>query len=179
MLSIVSLDNIARPRAGDHAIEAALTKWAIVALGALLVAVTLFPWFSVHNDDGSAQMTGWGGWTTTGHIDASLRPLPLALLVYLTAGVMIYGALRGAFGVAVVGAMATFVAGLLPFMLKPAVDRTCRAVARWPSRSQRHRNWSSPSQSSRRSSAGSASPAVSCARRRGPKNRPPKLMTRD
>ncbi|MDT5127423.1 MAG: hypothetical protein QOH54_3067 [Mycobacterium sp.] len=123
MLSIVSLDNIARPRAGDHAIEAALTKWAIVALGALLVAATLFPWFSVHNDDGSAQMTGWGGWTTTGHIDASLRPLPLDLLVYLTAGVMIYGALRGAFGVAVVGAMATFVAGLLPFMLKPAVDR--------------------------------------------------------
>jgi hypothetical protein len=123
MLSIVSLDNIARPRAGDHAIEAALTKWAIVALGALLVAVTFFPWFSVHNDDGSAQMTGWGGWTTTGHIDASLRPLPLALLVYLTACVMIHGALRGAFGVAVVGAMATFVAGLLPFMLKPAVDR--------------------------------------------------------
>jgi len=123
MLSIVSLDNIARTLPGDHTIEAALTKWGITALGALLVAVTLFPWFSAHNDYGSAQMTGWGGWTTTGEIDASLRPLPLALLVYLPAGVMIYGALRGAFGAAVVGAMATFVAGLLPFMLKPAVDR--------------------------------------------------------
>jgi hypothetical protein len=123
MLSIVSLDNIARTLPGNHTIEAALTKWGITALGALLVAVTLFPWFSAHNDYGSAQMTGWGAWTATGEIDASLRPLPLALLVYLPAGVMIYGALRGAFGAAVVGAMATFVAGLLPFMLKPAVDR--------------------------------------------------------
>jgi hypothetical protein len=123
MLSIVSLDNIARTLPGNHTIEAALTKWAITALGALLVAVTLFPWFSAHNDYGSAQMTGWDAWTTTGEIDASLRPVPLALLVYLPAGVMIYGALRGAFGAAVVGAMATFVAGLLPFMLKPAVDR--------------------------------------------------------
>jgi hypothetical protein len=123
MLSIVSLDNIARALPGDHTIEAALTKWGITALGALLVAVTLFPWFSAHNDYGSARMTGWGVWTTTGEIDASLRPLPLALLVYLPAGVMVYGALRGAFGAAVVGAMATFVAGLLPFMLKPAVDR--------------------------------------------------------
>ncbi|MDT5104932.1 MAG: hypothetical protein QOI25_2445 [Mycobacterium sp.] len=123
MLSIVSLDNIARALPGDHTIEAALTKWGITALAALLVAVTLLPWFSAHNDYGSAQMTGWGAWTTTGEIDASLRPLPLALLVYLPAGVMIYGALRGAFGAAVVGAMATFVAGLLPFMLKPAVDR--------------------------------------------------------
>jgi hypothetical protein len=123
MLSIVSLDNIARALPGDHTIEAALTKWGITSLGALLVAVTLFPWFSAHNDYGSAQMTGWGVWTTTGEIDASLRPLPLALLVYLPAGVMVYGALRGAFGAAVVGAMAIFVAGLLPFMLKPAVDR--------------------------------------------------------
>ena len=49
-------------------------------------------------------MTGWGVWTTTGEIDASLRPLPLALLVYLPAGVMVYGALRGAFGAAPLGA---------------------------------------------------------------------------
>jgi hypothetical protein len=123
MLSIVSLDNIARPRPGDHTIEAAITKWAIAALGALLVAVTLLPWYSAHNDGGSAQMAGWGVWTTTGEIDASLRPMPLALLVYLPTGVMVYGALRGAFGIAVIGAMATFVAGLLPFMLEPAVDR--------------------------------------------------------
>jgi hypothetical protein len=68
-------------------------------------------------------MSGWGAWTTTGEVDAGFRPMPLAVLVYLPAGVMIFGALRGAFGAAVFGAMATFVAGLLPFMLKPAVDR--------------------------------------------------------
>jgi hypothetical protein len=168
MLSIVSLDNIARALPGDHTIEAALTKWGITALAALLVAVTLLPWFSAHNDYGSAQMTGWGAWTTTGEIDASLRPLPLALLVYLPAGVMIYGALRGAFGAAVVGAMATFVAGLLPFMLKPAVDRHVPAAARWPSTSRRHPSWSSPSHCWRRSSAGSATPAASYAPHHGP-----------
>lgn len=104
-------------------LEAAITKWTIAGLGALLVAVTLFPWFTARNDGGSAQMAGWGAWTTTGDIDASLRPLPLAVLVYLTAVVMVYGALRGAFGVAVVGAMATFASGILPFMLMPLVDR--------------------------------------------------------
>jgi hypothetical protein len=107
----------------EAGLEAALTKWAIAALGALLVAVTLFPWFSARADGGSAQMAGWGAWTTTGEVDASLRPMPLALLVYLAAGVMIYGALRGAFGAAVVGATATFAAGILPFMLMPAINR--------------------------------------------------------
>jgi hypothetical protein len=104
-------------------LEAAITKWTIAGLGALLVAVTAFPWFSARNDGGSAHMSGWGGWTTTGDIDASLQPMPLALLVYLTAGAMVYGALRSAFGVSVVGAMASFAAGLLPFMLMPLVDR--------------------------------------------------------
>ena len=104
-------------------LEAAITKWTIAGLGALLVAVTAFPWFSARNDGGSAHMAGWGAWTATGDIDASLQPMPLALLVYLTAGAMVYGALRGAFGVAVVGAMASFAAGLLPFMLMPLVDR--------------------------------------------------------
>jgi hypothetical protein len=47
----------------------------------------------------------------------------LALLVYLTAGVMIYGGVRGSFGIAVVGAMATFAVAILPVMLVPAVDR--------------------------------------------------------
>lgn len=107
----------------DTGLEATITKWTIAGLGALLFAVTFFPWFSARNDGGSAHMAGWGAWTTTGDIDASLRPIPLALLVYLTAGVMAYGALRGAFGVAVVGAMATFAAGLLPFMLMPLVNR--------------------------------------------------------
>lgn len=68
-------------------------------------------------------MAGWGSWNTTGEVDASLRFMPLALLVYLTAGVMIYGAARGSFGVAVVGATATAAAAILPVMLVPAVDR--------------------------------------------------------
>lgn len=49
--------------------------------------------------------------------------MPLALLVYLTAGVMIYGAVRGSFGIAVAGAMATVAAAILPHMLLSAVDR--------------------------------------------------------
>jgi hypothetical protein len=93
-------------------------------LGALAVlAATLAPWYVAHAVDGSAHMAGWGEWSTTGVVDASLRTLPLAVLVYLTAGLMIYGAVRGSFGIAVVGAMATVVAAILPFMLVPAVDR--------------------------------------------------------
>jgi hypothetical protein len=107
----------------ETGLEATITKWTIAGLGTLVVAVTLLPWFSARNDGGSAHMAGWGAWTAKGDIDASLRPLPLAVLVYLTAGVMVYGARRGAFGVAVVGAMATFAAGILPFMLMPLVDR--------------------------------------------------------
>ena len=36
---------------------------------------------------------------------------------------MVYSALRGAFGLAVVGAMAMLAAALLPFMVMPAADR--------------------------------------------------------
>jgi hypothetical protein len=89
----------------------------------VVVAVTLFPWYSASAVRGSARMAGWGAWHTTGVVDASLRPMPLALLVYLTAGAMIYSAVRGAFGAAVVGAMATFAAGILPFMVLPAANR--------------------------------------------------------
>ena len=73
--------------------------------------------------DGSAHMAGWGAWSTTGDVDASLRPLPLGVLVYLSAGVMVLSAVRRAFGVAVVGAMATFAAAILPFLVMRAVDR--------------------------------------------------------
>jgi hypothetical protein len=68
-------------------------------------------------------MAGWGAWTTTGDVDASFRTLPLAVLVYLSAAVMIYSAARGAFGLAVVGAMAMLAAAILPFMVMPAADR--------------------------------------------------------
>lgn len=93
-------------------------------LGILAIAAaTLQPWYSAHAVNGSAHMAGWGTWSTTGDVDASLRILPLAAMVYLTAGLMIYGAVRGAYGVAVVGAMATFGAAILPIMLVSAVDR--------------------------------------------------------
>lgn len=68
-------------------------------------------------------MAGWGVWTTSGDVDAGLRPLPLAVLVYLPAAMMIWGALRGAFGLAVIGSMAAFAGGVLPFMLMPAATR--------------------------------------------------------
>ena len=68
-------------------------------------------------------MAGWGAWSTTGEVDASLRVLPLAVLVYVPAAVMIWGAVRHAFGVAVIGAMAAFAGGVLPFMVMPAATR--------------------------------------------------------
>jgi hypothetical protein len=88
-----------------------------------IAAATLQPWYFAHAVDGYATMAGWGAWSTTGEVDASLRSMPLALLVYLTAAVMIYGAMSGSFGIAVVGAMATVAAAILPVMLVPAVDR--------------------------------------------------------
>jgi hypothetical protein len=42
--------------------------------------------------------------------------------VYLAAALMVYSAVRSAFGVAVVGAMATFAAAILPFLVMRAVD---------------------------------------------------------
>ena len=90
---------------------------------------TVQPWFVAHGVDGYAEMAGWGAWRRTGDVDASLRPLPLGVLAYLTAGAMIAGALRGAFGVAVIGAMATFAIAVLPYMLMPAVDRNAPGTA--------------------------------------------------
>jgi hypothetical protein len=88
-----------------------------------IVAATLQPWYSAHAADGSAEMAGWGSWSTSGEVNASLRVLPLAVLVYLAAGVMIYGAVRGTFGIAVAGAMATVAVAILPVMLVSSVDR--------------------------------------------------------
>lgn len=68
-------------------------------------------------------MAGWGAWTTTGSVDASLRPLPLAVLVFVPAALMIWGALTGRFGVAVIGAMGAFAGGVLPFLVMPAATR--------------------------------------------------------
>jgi Trk-type K+ transport system membrane component len=107
-----------------RAIEAALTKPTIVVLGVLAIAAaTLLPWFSAHALSGSAEMAGWGAWTTSGHVNAGLRIMPMAVTVYSTAGLMIYGAVRGAYGIAVVGAMTTVAAAILPHMLLAMVDR--------------------------------------------------------
>jgi hypothetical protein len=105
-------------------VESVITRWAIIALGAALAVVASgWPWFTARGVAGSAAMAGWGVWTTSGALDASLRPLPLALLVYAAVAAMVYGAVRGAFGIAVVGAMAAFGVGVLPFMLMPATTR--------------------------------------------------------
>ncbi|MET4430929.1 hypothetical protein [Mycolicibacterium sp. 624] len=105
-------------------IETTVTKWVIAVLGvAIIVAGIALPWFHAAGVNGSADMAGWGAWTRTGEVDASLRPLPLALLVLIPAAVMIWGALRESFGIAVIGSMATFAGGLMPFMLMPVADR--------------------------------------------------------
>ena len=105
-------------------IEATLTRWTIGLLGVLAIATaTIFPWYSAQAIGGSADMAGWGAWTITGDVDAGLRPLPLAALVYLFAGLMIYSAVRSAFGLAVAGAMALLAAAILPFLVMRAVDR--------------------------------------------------------
>jgi hypothetical protein len=88
-----------------------------------IATATIFPWYSAQAAAGSADMAGWGAWSTTGDLDAGLRPPPLAVLVYLSAGSMVYSAVRRAFGLAVVGAMATFAAAILPFLVMRAVDR--------------------------------------------------------
>jgi hypothetical protein len=110
--------------ARGQVIEATLTRWAIGALGVLAIAVAaLLPWYSAEAVGGSADMAGWGAWSTTGDVDAGLRPLPLALLLLPAAGSMVYGAVRSAFGLAVVGAMGTFAVAILPFLVMRAVDR--------------------------------------------------------
>lgn len=101
-----------------------MTKWTIAVLGVLAIAGALLqPWYTAHGVDGSADMAGWGAWTVTGSLDTGLRPLPLGILVCLPAGAMIVGAIRAAYGLTVVGAMAILVATLVAFLLTPAVDR--------------------------------------------------------
>jgi hypothetical protein len=101
-----------------------MTRWTIVALGVLVIAVAAAaPWCTAQTVGGSATLAGWGGWRTTGDLNASLRPLPLAVLVCLAAGFMIYGAWRNRFGAALLGAFGTVVAGILPSMLMSVVDR--------------------------------------------------------
>ena len=116
---------LARPNPrGRQVIEATLTRWTIGTLGVLAIAVaTLFPWYSAQAVGGSADMAGWGAWSITGDVDAGLRPLPLAVLIYASAGLMVFSAVRSAFGLAVVGATATFAGAVLPFLVMRAVDR--------------------------------------------------------
>ena len=81
------------------------------------------PWYTASTLGGSAELAGWGAWSIIGELDASLRPLPLAVFVYVPVIFMSYGAWTRRFGLALVGALATAFGGLLPFMLKAAVDR--------------------------------------------------------
>ena len=91
-----------------------------VAIG---VVATAWPWFTAQGVNGTAAMAGWGGWTTTGVLDASLRPLPLAVLAYVAVVTMLVGAWRALFGVCVIGAMTAFAAGVLPYLVMPATTR--------------------------------------------------------
>jgi hypothetical protein len=89
----------------------------------VIVVATVCPWYTATTVGGSATLAGWGAWTTVGDLNASLRPLPLAVLAYVPAGFMIYSAARSRFGAALIGAMATVAAAILPFMAEAAVDR--------------------------------------------------------
>ncbi|MDT7758709.1 MAG: hypothetical protein QOH27_4607 [Mycobacterium sp.] len=89
----------------------------------VIVVATVCPWYTATTVGGSATLAGWGAWTTAGDLNASLRPLPLAVLAYVPAGFMIYSAVRSRFGAALIGAMATVAAAILPFMAEAAVDR--------------------------------------------------------
>lgn len=105
-------------------IEATLTRWAIATLGLLAILVaTIWPWYTAQSVNGSAAMAGWGHWAATGDLGASLRPLPLALVTYASAGALIASAVRAHFGVAVVGAMVTLASAILPVLVMRAVDR--------------------------------------------------------
>lgn len=89
----------------------------------VIVVATVCPWYTATTVGGSATLAGWGAWTEAGDLNASLRPLPLAVLAYLPAGFMIFSALRERFGAALIGAMAAVAAAILPFMTEAAVDR--------------------------------------------------------
>ncbi|WP_319450423.1 MULTISPECIES: hypothetical protein [unclassified Mycobacterium] len=89
----------------------------------VIAVATVCPWYIATTVGGSATLAGWGAWTAAGDLNASLRPLPLAVLAYLPAGFMIVSALRDRFGAALIGAMATVAAAILPFMTEALVDR--------------------------------------------------------
>ena len=95
-----------------------------VVLGVVVIVVaTVCPWYSATTVGGSATLAGWGVWRTSGDLNASLRVLPLAVFVYLSAAFMIYGASKRRFGMALVGGMGIVAAGILPFGLKGIVAR--------------------------------------------------------
>jgi hypothetical protein len=107
-----------------EAIEAALTKWTVVVLGVVILAVaTIWPWYVATTVGGSATLAGWGAWQRSGDLNASLRPLPLAALACLPTAFMIFSVLRSRFGAALIGAVATVAAAILPFMTEALVDR--------------------------------------------------------
>jgi hypothetical protein len=89
----------------------------------VIAVATVCPWYTATTVGGSATLAGWGAWTAAGDLNASLRPLPLAVLAYLPAGFMVVSALRERFGAALIGAMATVAAAILPFMTEALVDR--------------------------------------------------------
>jgi hypothetical protein len=89
----------------------------------VIVVATVCPWYTATTVGGSAKLAGWGAWTAAGDLNASLRPLPLAVLAYLPAGFMIFSAVRERFGAALIGAMVTVAAAILPFMTEALVDR--------------------------------------------------------
>ena len=88
-----------------------------------IAAATVAPWYSAHTVGGSATLAGWGAWHTTGALNASLRPLPLGVLVLLSAGFMVYAARMRNFGAALIGGIGVVAAGVLPFGLKAVVAR--------------------------------------------------------
>jgi hypothetical protein len=89
----------------------------------IIAVATLLPWYDAHTVTGSATLAGWGGWHYHGDLNASLRPLPLAVLAYLPSGFMALSAVRNRSGAALIGAMATVAAAILPFMAESLVDR--------------------------------------------------------
>ena len=130
----------------------------------VIVVATVCPWYIATTVGGSATLAGWGAWTEAGDLNASLRPLPLAVLAYLPAGFMIFSALRERFGAALIGAMATVAAAILPFMTEAAVDRRLPGgdsvavdVGRRPSWCWRSR-WSSSSSAGSATHAGCSGP---------------------
>ncbi len=82
-----------------------------------------FPWYSARTTHGHATMNGWGHWSIDGQLGASLRPLPFGALICIAAAAMIFCAVRGAFGGAIVCAMACFTVGLISVLGTSLADR--------------------------------------------------------